>query len=116
MLRPGQPAPATVTAALARAHVHGAIVDWAAVLGGGRRVELPTYAFQRQRYWPAISPVVPPAGGDGAGSAAEARFWAAVEGGDLAGLSQVLTADVQRSSVRCCRSWRRGGGGSGKGR
>ncbi|WP_049659524.1 acyltransferase domain-containing protein, partial [Kitasatospora sp. MY 5-36] len=38
---------------LAEAYTGGAPVDWAAVLGGGTAVELPTYAFQRQRYWPA---------------------------------------------------------------
>ncbi|MCR6490825.1 type I polyketide synthase [Amycolatopsis sp. OK19-0408] len=35
-------------AALAEAHVHGAVVDWAI---GGRLADLPTYRFQRQRYW-----------------------------------------------------------------
>ncbi|MFJ4465852.1 type I polyketide synthase, partial [Streptomyces sp. NPDC088928] len=29
----------------------GVSVDWSAVLPGGRRVELPTYAFQHERYW-----------------------------------------------------------------
>ncbi|WP_456302580.1 type I polyketide synthase, partial [Streptomyces tendae] len=29
----------------------GGSVDWPAVLAGGRRVDLPTYAFQHERYW-----------------------------------------------------------------
>ncbi|WP_431951477.1 type I polyketide synthase [Nocardia lijiangensis] len=31
--------------------VHGVPVDWAAALPGGRRVALPTYAFERKRFW-----------------------------------------------------------------
>ncbi|WP_425426500.1 SDR family NAD(P)-dependent oxidoreductase [Amycolatopsis australiensis] len=43
---------ATLLTALARAHVHGVAVDWAPVLGTARnRVDLPTYAFQRERFW-----------------------------------------------------------------
>ncbi|MGY5123580.1 SDR family NAD(P)-dependent oxidoreductase [Streptomyces nigrescens] len=30
---------------------HGVPVDWSTLLPAGRRVQLPTYAFQRQRYW-----------------------------------------------------------------
>ncbi|MFD7318739.1 SDR family NAD(P)-dependent oxidoreductase [Streptomyces sp. NPDC059883] len=37
--------------ALAEAQVRGAEVDWAPLFGAGPRVELPTYAFQRQHYW-----------------------------------------------------------------
>jgi len=35
----------------AQAHVSGVRVDWSAVIGGGRPVDLPTYPFQRERYW-----------------------------------------------------------------
>ncbi len=36
---------------LAQAHVRGVSVDWRAACTGGRICELPTYPFQRQRYW-----------------------------------------------------------------
>ncbi|MGX1800659.1 acyltransferase domain-containing protein, partial [Streptomyces albidoflavus] len=41
--------------AVARLHGHGVRVDWPAFFAGrgARRVELPTYAFQRRRFWPA---------------------------------------------------------------
>jgi acyl carrier protein len=48
--------------ALARAHVAGVDVAWRAGMAPGRQVDLPTYAFQRTRYW-AMRPVpgsVPP--------------------------------------------------------
>ncbi|WP_326830209.1 SDR family NAD(P)-dependent oxidoreductase [Streptosporangium sp. NBC_01810] len=53
VLRRGRDEQAAVMAALAELHVHGVALDWRAVLPGGRRVELPTYAFQRQLFWPA---------------------------------------------------------------
>jgi polyketide synthase 12 len=52
-LRRGEGTLGTFRAALAQAHTHGVPVDWAAVFAGGapNRVDLPTYAFDRQRYW-----------------------------------------------------------------
>nr|WP_217215523.1 type I polyketide synthase [Streptomyces sp. AC550_RSS872] len=60
-----RPEAATFLTALAELHVHGAHVDWAAMLSarGGQRTELPTYAFQRERYW--LSPARVAAGGAG---------------------------------------------------
>ncbi|MDG4810890.1 SDR family NAD(P)-dependent oxidoreductase [Micromonospora sp. WMMD1120] len=59
-LRAGNDEPHTFAAFLGRAHIAGIDLDWAALLPGARRVELPTYAFQRQRYW-----IVPRGAADG---------------------------------------------------
>jgi acyl transferase domain-containing protein len=53
VLKPGLPAAEAVLTGLAQAHVQGVEVDWPAVLAAGQRIDLPTYAFQRERYWPA---------------------------------------------------------------
>ncbi|MEU8784991.1 type I polyketide synthase [Streptomyces sp. NPDC048637] len=37
--------------AAGRLHTSGVRLDWSALLPGTRRVELPTYAFQKRRYW-----------------------------------------------------------------
>src|ERR1700676_4735367 len=50
-LHRGDGGPARFALSLAALHVRGISVDWAAVLGGGSIVELPTYALQRRRYW-----------------------------------------------------------------
>ncbi|WP_234319196.1 type I polyketide synthase [Streptomyces sp. NRRL F-2305] len=58
LLRKDTPEPAAVTAALARLHVHGVGVDWAPLFADvpDAHVTLPTYAFQRARYWLAPTP------------------------------------------------------------
>ncbi|MDT3399693.1 SDR family NAD(P)-dependent oxidoreductase [Streptomyces sp. B1866] len=42
---------ARLVASAGDAWVRGVPVDWAGLLPGGRRVELPTYPFQRERLW-----------------------------------------------------------------
>ncbi|MFE2376600.1 type I polyketide synthase [Streptomyces sp. NPDC059398] len=104
---------ASLLTGLARAFVNGAPVDWERVLPGGEPVELPTYAFRHQRYWPeGILPLMPSAvvHGDAASTAAEAEFWAAVEDGDLARIADTLAIDDEeqlRTVLPALASWHR---------
>ena len=50
-LRKERSEPTTLLTALAQVSVAGADVDWRAVSGGGQLLDLPTYAFQRRRFW-----------------------------------------------------------------
>ncbi|MFE0583347.1 SDR family NAD(P)-dependent oxidoreductase, partial [Streptomyces sp. NPDC058874] len=81
-LRRGEGGLDQVLRAVGRAWERGVGVDWSGAFPGARRVELPTYAFQRSRYWlTAPAPVPAPA--------AEDR-WDDLEGQDPARLAETL--------------------------
>ncbi|MFF0171289.1 type I polyketide synthase [Streptomyces prasinus] len=86
-------------AAVAGAHVDGADVEWRAVFGclGGRAVDLPTYAFQHQRYWPLPAP----GGWGGPGEpGADDVFWSTVRDGDVEALAGLLGVDGDEDRER----------------
>ncbi|MDW8808989.1 type I polyketide synthase, partial [Streptomyces scabiei] len=72
--------------ALAEAYAHGADVDWTALLAGtaGRRVELPTYPFQRSRHWLSRPTTA------GADDPVTAGLWEAVDRDDVPGVAERL--------------------------
>ncbi|MDI5965471.1 SDR family NAD(P)-dependent oxidoreductase, partial [Streptomyces sp. SL54] len=107
VLRADRDEPATLLTALATAYAHGVEVDWPALYArwGGRKVGLPTYAFQRERYWLTLGRP-----GTGAADPAEARFWSAVESGDLAELAGTLALEPDDGLVSvlpALSAWRR---------
>ncbi|SCL26478.1 Acyl transferase domain-containing protein [Micromonospora pallida] len=88
-LRPGRPEPVSLVHALAELHVYGVPVTWTALLPGATRpVDLPTYPFQRQRFWPALGRLrAGDVSGAGLGVAGHGLLGAAV---DLAGDDEVV--------------------------
>jgi polyketide synthase 12 len=98
---------------LGELHCRGLAIDWTKV-SAGRRVRLPTYAFQRNRFWVETSQRR--AGTDVVqvqAAAADDGFWTAVESGDLDALANALNVDdaEQRSSLSsllpALNAWRR---------
>ncbi len=108
-LRRDEGGPARLLASFAEAHVNGVRIDWTAVLDRAGRVDLPTYAFQHQRFWPQVSPVTGAVAQAATGSAAEAGFWAAVESGDVRQVAETLVVDDDRLGelLPALAAWRR---------
>ncbi|MGW7825248.1 type I polyketide synthase, partial [Streptomyces puniciscabiei] len=88
-LREGCDECASVLTALAEMFVRGATTDWSAVFAGtaARHTDLPTYAFQRHRYWLDASRPASDARGLGLGVAGHPLLGAAVA---VAGSDNVL--------------------------
>ncbi|MGY3518265.1 type I polyketide synthase [Micromonospora sp. PTRAS2] len=109
-LRRGDDDPARLLTNLATAHAIGLPVDLTKVLAGAGVVPLPTYAFDRGRFWPTKAEL---AGADEAPSGVDSAFWAAVEREDLAALAELTAQDATDSLERLgaalpvLASWRR---------
>ncbi|MFJ4658842.1 type I polyketide synthase [Nocardia sp. NPDC088792] len=87
---------------LGEAFAGGVAVRWDKVFPGARRVDLPTYPFQRQRFWLTPAPVE--------AVADDAEFWEAIERGDLGELATTLRVDADRSfgdALPALSAWRR---------
>ncbi|QNP67905.1 SDR family NAD(P)-dependent oxidoreductase (plasmid) [Streptomyces genisteinicus] len=67
-LRRGEGGPERFVLSLAEAFAAGVGVDWAATAPAAGHAELPTYPFQRQRYWLPPKPAVRDAGAVGLGA------------------------------------------------
>ncbi|MCA9699708.1 MAG: acyltransferase domain-containing protein, partial [Myxococcales bacterium] len=109
----GDGSPARLMRSLGELHTRGLRVDWSKV-SSGRRVSLPTYPFQRQRYWLDVAKSHSVGGTiQVQAPAADTGFWNAVESGDLDSLAQALNVDgpEQRASLNtllpALGAWRR---------
>ncbi|MFD7880619.1 type I polyketide synthase, partial [Streptomyces sp. NPDC059766] len=86
VLRVDRPEPYALVSAVGQLHTSGISPDWQALFPGARRVDLPTYAFQRERYWLDA----PQAATAGTSEAMDAEFWDSVESEDRASLGALL--------------------------
>ncbi|MET7922210.1 type I polyketide synthase, partial [Streptomyces avermitilis] len=101
-LRPDQPEARSVMTALAELFVGGMAVEWSGVfegaareVGGGCGVQLPTYAFERERFWLDVEEGS--AGGSGVSGMWGGPLWEAVECGDAGVVASLLGVDEEAS-------------------
>lgn len=116
-LRRDSGGPRRFLCSLSEAWVRGVGVDWGALFegSGAQRVELPTYAFQRERYWldTALEKTAEKLDVAARAAAPDAHFWEQVENEDTDGLAEILGLGEQeeRSSLERLRPalarWRR---------
>ncbi|MDT0615391.1 type I polyketide synthase [Streptomyces lancefieldiae] len=96
VLRSGRPEASTFAKAVAQAVLRGAAADWSHLYPGARREELPTYAFQHQRYWLEGPVTTGDAEGFGLASAGHPLLGAAVRTADRD--AYLLTGRISRRS------------------
>ncbi|MFE2139922.1 acyltransferase domain-containing protein, partial [Streptomyces sp. NPDC059466] len=89
-LRRGDGGPGRFLLSLAELHVRGCAGLRTADDTPAHRVDLPTYAFQRRRYWPEFTRA---ANAGSARGTVDGPFWEAVEQGDVTALTAALDLD-----------------------
>ncbi|HME74694.1 MAG TPA: SDR family NAD(P)-dependent oxidoreductase, partial [Mycobacterium sp.] len=99
LLRKDRPEPASLMTGLAQAFVSGVGVDWRAMLPGAGFVELPTYAFERRRFWLSSDGAAGDAAGLGLAPSEHALLGAVVDLPSSGGV--VLTGRLSSAS----QSW-----------
>ncbi|MEU7500070.1 type I polyketide synthase [Streptomyces griseofuscus] len=106
VLRGEHPERQAFVTALAQLHTYGVAVDWSVFFAGARRAELPTYAFQHERFWVDAPEAV-------AGTVVDpvdAEFWDTVEREDLQALAETLdigASDTFGDVLPRLSAWRR---------
>ncbi|GGX58515.1 hypothetical protein GCM10010358_10690 [Streptomyces minutiscleroticus] len=96
--RRDRPEDAALVDALCRLHLTGTGPDWRTVFAGGRRVDLPTYPFRRDRHW-EDAPVLQAERSAAARSGGDAAdpFWELVRAQDVSGVAAVLGVEEETS-------------------
>ncbi|MEU6085183.1 SDR family NAD(P)-dependent oxidoreductase, partial [Streptomyces sp. NPDC047108] len=114
-LRKDRPEIPGLYGAFAHLYVHGVDVDWTPAFGAAPAtspVDLPTYAFQHERYW--LDHGTAAADGTATSSrtvadTADSRFWEAVECHDVEALKHTLGLEAEHvgAVVPALASWRK---------
>ncbi|XXS68128.1 SDR family NAD(P)-dependent oxidoreductase [Sorangium sp. So ce131] len=114
-LRKGSAEVEALTAAVGGLHARGVALDWQRYFAplGARRVALPTYVFQRERYWLENTSAHRAEAAEGSSSATDAGFWEAVDRSDVDALAQTLRVEDKdqqaslASLLPALSTWRR---------